>query len=407
VSTDQAIATSALNPLTAGRSVEGRYILSSVLGRGGMAEVWEAFDTVLRRRVAVKLFRGDPASVAEQQRQQAEISLVAALSHPNLVTVFDAGADRSCPGTPCTYLVMELVDGTTLARLLRFGTLPAADVAEVGAELASALAYVHARGIVHRDLKPANVLMSSAPRAAAGAVTAKLTDFGIARILDGARLTLTGTTVGTANYLSPEQASGADVTPASDVYSLGLVLLECITGEVAFPGHGVEAAVARLHRAPAIPQDIEMSWQGLLAAMTARDPATRPTAATVASRLRTLAGRHAGATGSSQLAPRIELAMRQARSVVPGPGASARSAGEGSAHPSLPGNVAGQPAARRRAKPLALAALLAAALTSVVVVLALRGGSSTDGSGTAPPRPYPSVSGKLGTDLRHLRDAVP
>jgi serine/threonine protein kinase len=399
---------STLAPLGAGSTVGGRYVLGSVLGRGGMAEVWDAQDTVLQRRVAVKLFRGDPESAAEEQRREAEIRLVAALSHPNLVTVFDAGTDFGCPGAPCTFLVMELVEGTTLSRLLPLGALSPTDVADLGAQMASALAYVHARGVVHRDLKPANILLASTPRELANGVTAigvtaKLTDFGIARILDGARVTLTGTTVGTANYLSPEQASGADVSPASDVYSLGLVLLECLSGKAAFPGHGVEAAVARLQRAPAIPDDIDPAWQGLLATMTARDPAIRPSAATVANRLRAV-GRSA-ASGPSRLFRLVDSMTTQNLGVRPGTGPALPS-GVGRAHPSLPGMPTTRSAGRRRTVWLATAALVTAVLIAAILAVLPRGGSGT-GTTTAPTRSYPSVSGKLGTDLRQLQNAVP
>jgi hypothetical protein len=231
-------------------------------------------------------------------------------------------------------------------------------------------------------------------------VTAKLTDFGVARVLDGSRLTMTGTTVGTANYLSPEQAAGSDVTQASDVYSLGLVLLECLSGELAFGGHGVEAALARLHRAPAIPEDLDPAWQGLLAAMTARDPAVRPPAAAVANRLRSLASSGAEAPGPGRLARLVETATTQSLSV--GRGDPAVPAAR--AHPSLAVPAQGR-RGHRRGWYLA-AAVSAAVLAGLVVVLVLAGGPGRSGSEAVPSRPYPSVSGKLGTDLRHLELAI-
>ncbi len=175
---------------------------------------------------------------------------------------------------------MELVDGTTLARVLDDGPLDRQRTAAIGTQLAGALAYVHERGVVHRDIKPANVLMGGR-----GCDVAKLTDFGVARLIDSTRLTVHGTTLGTANYLSPEQTTGGDVGPASDVYSLALVLLECLTGQVAYPGYGVEAALARLHRPPTVPAWLDPAWRDLLAAMTAFDAADRPGAAEVAGRL--------------------------------------------------------------------------------------------------------------------------
>ena len=247
----------------------GRYEIGELLGAGGMAEVYRARDEVLGRDVAVKVFRISDLD-AGGQRRTGEIRLLAGLSHAGLVTVFDAGEDAGS-----TYLVMELVEGTTLRRRLDSGPLTAEETARLGAELAGALAYVHSRGIVHRDVKPANILL-----AVDG--TAKLTDFGVAKLLDGTRITTAGTTVGTPNYLSPEQTTGEPVSGASDVYSLGLVLLECLTGTVAFPGHGVEAAVARLHRDPQIPAQLGPMWMDLLTRMTARDPAARPDPAAVA-----------------------------------------------------------------------------------------------------------------------------
>ena len=203
----------------------------------------------------------------------AEIRMLAGLSHTGLVTVFDAGQDGAA-----SYLVMELVTGTTLRRQLDDGPLTVQETARLGAAVAGALAYVHSRGIVHRDVKPANILIAED-------ATAKLTDFGVAKLLDAARITTTGTTLGTPNYLSPEQASGGPITGASDVYSLGLVLLECLTGVVALPGHGVAAAVARLHRQPEIPVGLGPKWVDLLARMTARDPGARPDPAAIASGL--------------------------------------------------------------------------------------------------------------------------
>ncbi|GAC1445761.1 MAG: serine/threonine-protein kinase [Mycobacteriales bacterium] len=259
------------------QELQGRYVLGPALGTGGMARVHRATDTVLGRPVAVKIFRID-SGVGDAQRVQEEGRTLAALNHPGLVGVFDAGV-ISGPEGASPYLVMELVDGPTLAQCCLGGSLAAGEVAQLGAQLADALAHVHDRGFVHRDVKPANILLDPTGRA-------KLADFGIARLVDSAHQTATGLTIGTAPYLSPEQVTGTFVGPATDVYALGLVLLECLTGQREYSGAGVEAALARLHRPPHVPVSLSEPWPRLLAAMTDPDPQQRPTAAEVATALR-------------------------------------------------------------------------------------------------------------------------
>jgi eukaryotic-like serine/threonine-protein kinase len=267
--------------------LDGRYRLGAVLGRGGMADVYRARDEHLDRAVAIKMFRRESSAPEQVRRQRTEVQILAGLRHPGLVAVYDTGTDDSCPGDPRSYLVLELVEGQTLGEHLAGGPIPGPEVAVIGRQLAAALAYVHSRGVVHRDVKPANILLD---RAGDGQypVAAKLADFGVARFLDSTRVTTYGTTVGTANYLSPEQALGQEVTPACDVYSLGLVLLECLTGTRCYPGYGVEAALARLNRDPCVPASLGARWQALLTAMTARRPDRRPGAAEVARRLHLL-----------------------------------------------------------------------------------------------------------------------
>ena len=250
----------------------GRYELGPVLGTGGMASVRSATDTVLGRAVAVKVFRDD-LDEDSAIRARNEMQTLASLSHPHLVAVHDAGTfDEGHP-----YLVMELVEGPTLAACCSDGSLSQKQLVRIGAELADALAYVHGRGVIHRDVKPANILISP--------TGVKLADFGIARIVDSARHTGTGLTVGTAPYLAPEQVTGGAVGPEADIYALGLVLLECLTGRREYTGSAVETAMARLHRQPEIPDSLPVPWPSLLHAMTARDPALRPTAAEVAEAL--------------------------------------------------------------------------------------------------------------------------
>lgn len=263
--------------------LQERYAVGEVLGRGGMGTVYRGTDLVLDREVALKIFRADVADADELLRQQSEIRLLARLNHHGLVTLFDAGTaawDRQ----EVPFLVMELIQGSDLHRRLRAGVLPGKEAARLGAELADALQYIHRHGVVHRDVKPANILL--ARYAEDAELRPKLADFGIARMLDDARLTATNTTPGTAAYLSPEQASGASVGPPTDIYSLGLVLLEALTGKAEFSGSPLEAAVARLSRDPEIPDALGSSWKALLESMTAREPSARPDAGRVAEALR-------------------------------------------------------------------------------------------------------------------------
>ncbi|MCW2573232.1 MAG: pknB 3 [Frankiales bacterium] len=255
-----------------GGLIGGRYRPERLLGRGGSAEVWCCTDEALDREVALKLVTSSGGEDAGRVGDEAR--LLARLSHPGLVPVYDAGTDEH--GRP--WVVMELVDGETLSDAIKRGPMSSERVADIGARLADALAYVHGQALIHRDVKPANVLLGRDGRV-------RLTDFGIARLIDAAKVTATGLTVGTASYLSPEQVTAEPVGTASDVYSLGLVLLECLTGEREYPGSAVEVALARLSRPPRIPATLPDGWPGLLTAMTDRDPARRPTCAQVATDL--------------------------------------------------------------------------------------------------------------------------
>jgi serine/threonine protein kinase len=252
-----------------------------------MADVFRAHDELLRRYVAVKVFATDPDV---HRRADREIRTLASLCHSNLVSVFDAGVDMTDPARPVPYLVMELIDGPTLAQRMAGGALNPAEAAELGTQIATGLSHIHDRGIVHRDIKPANILL--AHQYEAGPWTAKITDFGIAQVPDAAALTMTGLTVGTASYVSPEQAVGQPIGPSSDIYSLGLVLLEALTGERAFAGpdpHHV--ALARVDRPPNVPRPLGPDWVPLLTAMTAQDPNARPDATDVASALQSIRAR--------------------------------------------------------------------------------------------------------------------
>ncbi|TDK27644.1 serine/threonine protein kinase [Arthrobacter crusticola] len=273
-----------------------RYQTTDLLGVGGAASVYRAVDRNLQRDVAVKVFNPTTADDDDYRRQHTETLLLSTLNHPGLVTLHDAGLHQDEDGRTTGFLVMELVDGEDLRKLLKKGPLAPAAVAQVGADLADALAYIHSHGVVHRDVKPANILMFHSGENDTR-LYPKLTDFGIARMVNATMATATGATIGTANYLSPEQAQSGDVDERSDIYSLGLVLLECLTGDKAFPGPIVEAALARLLRDPEIPEWLGADWAGLLTRMTARNPQDRPDAHEVALLLRAHSDEGAGFWG--------------------------------------------------------------------------------------------------------------
>src|SRR3954454_6851561 len=257
-------------PASGERLLDGRYRLGERLGGGAVADVFKAVDERLQRPVAVKVFRGDAAQ--QLQRHDAEMRTLAALDHPSLVTVFDAGTDGE---SQQPYLVMQLIEGPTLGEELRSGSLTTERSAQYGAALADALGYVHEPGLVHRDVKPANVLITEDGRV-------HLADFGIARLVDSAHQTRTGDVLGTPAYFAPEQVAGEAVGPAADIYALGIVLIECLSGKRPYEGTAMEVAMARLARPPEIPAGLSGDWAALLTAMTRRVPAERPGAVQVA-----------------------------------------------------------------------------------------------------------------------------
>jgi serine/threonine protein kinase len=245
--------------------IGGRYELGASIGLGGSAEVYRATDRTLRRPVAVKMLRDDAASVQRAARFEQETSLHAGLQHPNLIPLLDAGLDRGR-----RYLVMPLIRGTTLADRIAAAPLTGHEAQGVGAALASALDCVHAHEVVHRDVKPSNVLLGLD-----GQVF--LADFGIAsRHGDDQTATPHFSLTGTAAYLAPEQLESGTIGYPGDVYALGLVLLEALTGVRAYRGPLIEQALARLWRQPEIPASLGAGWSAVLGAMTDRDPARRP-----------------------------------------------------------------------------------------------------------------------------------
>jgi len=279
---------------TGEKLMQGRYRLGELIAHGGMADVFRAHDEFLGRDVAIKVFRASATAEIDFQRQEDEVNVLARLNHPNLVTLLDASVDRTDPTATRIYYVMELVQGTDLKRRLDEGPLVARQVAQLGYYAATGLEYVHAQGVVHRDIKPANILLTF--HEDGSRVTAKLGDFGIASIGPAEPIADDEIVTGTVAYLSPEQARGEEVGTASDVYSLGLVLLQCFTGVLAFPGPAEESARGRLLEDPQLPDSVPAEWAPLLRAMTAREPRDRPDIHDVAIALRQMfaaeSGRH-------------------------------------------------------------------------------------------------------------------
>jgi eukaryotic-like serine/threonine-protein kinase len=246
-------------------AIAGRYRLERPLGHGGMASVYLARDSELDRDVALKLL-ADNLGGDESLRKRfvREARLAARLSHPNVVSVFDAGEDGGRP-----YIVMEYVDGENLAELLsRRGSLPPEEARGLALQAAHGLAHAHAAGLVHRDMKPHNLILRRDG-------TLKIADFGIARAAETTSLTQAGTVLGTAAYLSPEQALGEEVTPATDVYSLGAVTYELLAGKPPFEPETL-ADLASRPAVPELPRGVPPDLEDVVMRCLARNPAYRP-----------------------------------------------------------------------------------------------------------------------------------
>ncbi|GAA2682947.1 hypothetical protein GCM10010412_068430 [Nonomuraea recticatena] len=273
--------------LGSGTTLNNRYRLTTRLGGGGMGEVWRADDAVLGRAVAVKVLL--PALMEDPrfaQRFQNEARAMATLAHPGVVDVYDCGTCELGDGRRVSFLVMEFIDGESLDRLLRRSALTPEETMRLVAEVADALAAAHEQGIVHRDVKPANLMIRPD-----GSVT--LTDFGIAHSASGGQLTATGTVLCSAGYCAPEQASAGTITPAVDVYALGVVAYQCLTGELPFDGETPVQIIFKHLRAPVppLPDDVPAGPRVLVGRALEKDPERRwPSAADMAA-----AARHAAA----------------------------------------------------------------------------------------------------------------
>ena len=249
-----------------------RYRLDALIASGGMGDVWRGTDLAIDRRVAIKLLRSEHADDEDGlARFRAEAHHAGSLSHPNIAQVFDYGEARTAePG----YLVMELVEGLSLTRILDDGPLPPGDVMDVIAQAARGLAAAHQAGLVHRDIKPGNLLVRLD-----GLV--KITDFGIATAAGETPVTQPvtqpGMLIGTPAYLAPERISGVPATPATDLYALGVVAHQCLTGKVPFAGEPLAVALAHLDRGiPPLPSSVPPAVAALVADLTRQDPAARP-----------------------------------------------------------------------------------------------------------------------------------
>jgi len=366
-------------PATAGRVLGGRYRLDRELARGGMATVWIAEDPLLSRRVAVKLLLPELAvDEALRIRFRNEAIAAAKLTHPGIVATYDTGDDA---GT--AYIVMELVEGTTLRRVIdERGRLPVRDAADIASQVADALEHAHRQGLVHRDIKPANVLVQPDGRA-------KVTDFGIAKAAGGDDLTRTGTVVGTARYLAPEQVNGNAVDGRADVYALGLILYEMLAGSAPFGGDSdMATAVARLTNAPepirTARPEVSRHLEDVVARSLARDPDYRYQSAQ--------AFKDALAPGHDT-APTGPLAPPPAPRPTAAPagrgGGRAEATAVGARPPAQPAALATPRRGRRWPWLVLILALLGAGAAVAYVLANVNGGSDSPGTAAAASQALP------------------
>ncbi len=361
--------------LSEGTVLGDRYTLTERIAVGGMGEVWAATDTVLDRTVAVKLLH--PALSQESdfvERFRAEARHAAALQHPNIATVFDYGEDD---GT--AYLVMELVVGQPLSQIIaERAPLSPKETIAILIQAAMALDAAHEGGVVHRDVKPANILVTPDG-------TAKLTDFGISRAVDSVPLTRTGQVLGTAQYLSPEQALGQSATASSDIYALGVVGHEMLTGERPFDtGSVVSTALAHVNQPPPpLPDTVPIGVRDVIGAALAKDPADRPASAAAMAHALGMPGAAFASAVPVASAPFETAPIAHAPTqAMPAPTRAMPSQ-------ALPTQAPGIPDRRSRRRPAWLLGL-AAAVLGVLTFLALT--QSGGGATRTPPATTPATA---------------
>ncbi len=358
-------------------------MIGDLLGCGGTAEVYRATERGSGRPVAIKIVSSARPGSAALDGHRSEAATLRALHHPGVVEVYETGHH---PGG--AYLIMQLVDGESLSQRIVRAPLSVHEATTIGAQVSDTLAHVHDQGIVHRDVKPANVLLDARQRPF-------LTDFGISRLIDATRVTATGISVGTPAFMAPEQVRGQAVGPAADVYALGLVLLEALTGRREYPGGVVESAVARLHRRPAVPGWLPAPLSALLIAMTADRPSNRPAAREVAARLTALTT-DAGSAATTDPTPRPRTPMLVAAATIVA--LIAAGLGEilvGTATPTPPAATAGSVPPAAGPVPVPSSPTLPAPAAPAPLPVAARPAPapSVPGNGASAPRRTPGRSG--------------
>ena len=367
-------------------TLAGRYQLVEVVGRGGMGEVWAARDLRLGRDVAVKVLSPQMAGPPDvRERFDFEARSAAKLNHPNVVSVYDTGEHDGLP-----YLVMELLPGKTLADELAGGPLPPERVRAVGTQILAALGASHSAGILHRDIKPGNVLIATDG-------TVKVGDFGIAKSSDGMHLTTAGMIVGTVGYLAPERLEGQPATPQSDLYAVGVVLYEALTGRAPYQADtplGLIRAIEANAPMPLIEASpgVDLALAGTVQRAMAKDPSRRFSSAAVMT-----AALRSDPDETVSLGPAPTMAV-----VAPTAAMQATPAGD-----SAPGVGNRDRWLRRDHRPLLIVGAVVAALLILVVLVAIRvGSSSTSPSQNSTLPASGSVPAGIDEPLRRLEKAV-